>query len=227
MNTYRYLLVVLLVSLKGLAQFEIPRRTVNIAPVSKNSGTVAPSSSKIITYPSIFRKKDKLMENVSLLPKKQEEVKSVMEQEQFESPAKEQTEKMNKMMAREGISREIVDSDLFLGEFKIFTHNLFIACRDNGVIDGDNVSLWVNGEKIIPFVGLEAGFKKFEFNLKKGSNIIEIEALGTGELVPNTGQFSFFDGHQKLVTNQNWDLNSGYKAVLKIQRLEGIEHEDK
>jgi len=33
------------------------------------------------------------MENVSLLPKKQEVVKSVMEQEQYESQAKEQTEK--------------------------------------------------------------------------------------------------------------------------------------
>jgi hypothetical protein len=227
MKSFRYLLVVLLITLKGFSQFEIPRRTVNIAPVSNNSGSIAPTSSKSITYPSIFTKKDKLLQSVSLLPKKQEEEKSMMEQAQFESPAKEQTEKMNKMMAREGLSREIVDSDLFLGEFKIFTANLFIACRDNGVIDGDNVSIWVNGEKVIPYIGLEAGFKKYEFILKKGLNIIEIEALGTGELFPNTGQFTFFDGHDILVTNQNWDLNSGYKAIIKIQRLEGIESEKK
>jgi hypothetical protein len=227
MKNYHYLLVVLLVGLEGFSQFEIPKRTVNIAPMSKNSSSIAPTSSKIITYPSIFNKKDKLLQSVSLLPKKQEEEKSVMEPTQLESPAKEQTERMNKMMAREGLSREIVSSDLFLGEFKIFTSNLFISCRDNGVIDGDNVSIWVNGEKVIPFIGLESGFKKYEFILKKGNNIIEIEALGTGELFPNTGQFTFFDGHEKLVTNQNWDLNSGYKAVIKIQRLEGIESENK
>ncbi len=227
MKSYHYLLVVLLVGFKGFSQFEIPKRTVNIAPVSKNSVSIAPTSAKIITYPSIFNKKDKLLQSVSLLPKKQEEEKSVMEQTQLESPAKEQTERMNKMMAREGLSREIVSSDLFLGEFKIFTSNLFISCRDNGVIDGDNVSIWVNGEKVIPFIGLESGFKKYEFILKKGNNVIEIEALGTGELFPNTGQFTFFDGHEKLVTNQNWDLNSGYKAVIKIQRLEGIESENK
>jgi hypothetical protein len=134
---------------------------------------------------------------------------------------------MNKMLAREGISREIVNSDRFLGEFIIFTQNLFISCRDNGAIDGDNVSVWLNGERVLPFIGLESGFKKFEFNLKKGINILEIEALNTGELFPNTGQFVFFDGNEKLVTNQNWDLNSGFKAVIKIQRLEGIEPEKK
>lgn len=226
MKTFRFLLV-LLVSMRGFSQFETPKRTVNIAPVSKNSGSVAPTSSKAITYPSIFNKKDKLLSTVSLLKKKDEAEKSVMEREQFESPAKEQTQKMNKMMAREGLSREIVNSDLFLGEFKIFTSNLWIACRDNGTIDGDNVSIWVNGERVTPFIGLEAGFKKYEFVLKKGLNVIEIEALGTGEFFPNTGQFSFFDGREKLVTNQNWDLNSGYKAVVKIQRLEGIESENK
>lgn len=227
MKAHYFSLVVLLFSFKGFSQFEIPKRTINIAPVQNNSGSISPSSSKVINYPSIFEKKDKLLESVSLLKKKPVEEKSVMEQEQFENPAKEHTEKMNKMMAREGLSREIVDSDMFLGEFIIFTENLYISCRDNGAIDGDNVSVWLNGERVLPFIGLESGFKKFEFNLKKGINILEIEALNTGELFPNTGQFVFFDGNEKLVTNQNWDLNSGFKAVIKIQRLEGIEPEKK
>jgi hypothetical protein len=227
MKAYYFSSVVLLFSFKSFSQFEIPKRTINIAPVQNNSGSISPSSSKVITYPSIFEKKDKLLESVSLLKKKPVEEKSVMEQEQFENPAKEHTEKMNKMMAREGLSREIVNSDMFLGEFIIFTENLYISCRDNGAIDGDNVSVWLNGERVLPFIGLESGFKKYQFNLKKGINILEIEALNTGELFPNTGQFVFFDGNEKLVTNQNWDLNSGYKAVIKIQRLEGIEPEKK
>jgi hypothetical protein len=227
MKAHFFVLVVLLFSFKGFSQFEIPKRTINIAPVQNTSGSISPSSSKVISYPSIFEKKDKLLQSVSLLKKKPVEEKSVMELEQFENPAKEHTEKMNKMMAREGLSREIVNSDMFLGEFIIFTENLYISCRDNGAIDGDNVSVWLNGERVLPFIGLESGFKKFEFNLKKGINILEIEALNTGELFPNTGQFVFFDGNEKLVTNQNWDLNSGFKAVIKIQRLEGIEPEKK
>jgi hypothetical protein len=227
MKAHFFVLVVLLFSFKGFSQFEIPKRTINIAPVRNTSGSISPSSSKVISYPSIFEKKDKLLQSVSSLKKKPVEEKSVMELEQFENPAKEHTEKMNKMMAREGLSREIVNSDMFLGEFIIFTENLYISCRDNGAIDGDNVSVWLNGERVLPFIGLESGFKKFEFNLKKGINILEIEALNTGELFPNTGQFVFFDGNEKLVTNQNWDLNSGFKAVIKIQRLEGIEPEKK
>jgi len=206
----------------------LPRRTVNIAPATNTSGQIAPSSSKAINYPSIFDKKDKLLESVSLLNKKPEEEKSVMEKEQkFENPAKQYTEKMNNKMKMEGIAREIVDTDMFLGEFKIFTAKLFIACRDNGAIDGDNVSIWINDERVIPFIGLEAGFRKYEFALKPGINVIQIEALNTGELFPNTGQFTFFDGNEKLVTNQNWDLNAGYKAVIRIVRIEGIETKKK
>jgi hypothetical protein len=40
---------------------------------------------------------------------------------------------------------------------------------------------------------------------------------------PNTGQFGFFDGNEKAVTVQNWDLNTGYKAIVKIYRTEGLD----
>ena len=61
------------------------------------------------------------------------------------------------------------------------------------------------------------------FLLKKGLNTIQIEALNVGEVFPNTGQFAFFDGNEKLVTNQNWDLNQGYKAIIKLVRIDGLE----
>ena len=52
---------------KGYSQFELPKKTLKIAPVTNPTGQVAPTSSKLITYPSIFDKKDKLLESVSLL----------------------------------------------------------------------------------------------------------------------------------------------------------------
>lgn len=220
--TFAFLFLMLL-SFKGFAQFETPKRTLNIAPISNPKGNVAPLSSRVIIYPSIFDKKDKVLSSISLLKKKPEEGKSVFEKEQFASPAKAYTDKMNDQMKMEGMTRENVDSDLYLGEFKIFTEKLIIACRDNSAIDGDNVCVWINDERVVPFIGLVGGFKNYEFKLKKGLNSIQIEALNVGEVFPNTGQFLFIDGNEKVITNQNWDLNTGYKAIVKINRVDGLE----
>jgi hypothetical protein len=210
--------------LKGFSQFELPKKIINIAPVTKSSGKVAPTSSKAITYPSIFDKKDKLTAGVSLLKKKPVEEKSIMEKDQqFENPAKVYTEKMNDMMKQEGVSREIVNSDMFLGEFTVTTFDISIACRDYGAIDGDNVSIWLNDELVIQAIYLESGLKKYKLELKEGLNTIRIEALNTGELFPNTGQFIFYDGHEVVVTNQQWALNTGYKAIVKIRKIKGIQ----
>lgn len=217
-------LFLFLVSFKVFSQFETPKKTVNIAPVSSpKSNTVAPTSSKSITYPSIFDKKDKLLSGVSILKKKPEEERSIFEKEQFASPAKEYTDKMNSQLKSEGISRENVSSDMFLGEFKIFTDKLTISCRDNSAVDGDAICIWINGEKVNPVVELQSGFKSYTYTLKMGLNNIQIEALNVGEVFPNTGQFGFFDANEKAITIQNWDLNTGYKAIVKIFRTEGLE----
>lgn len=210
----------------GFSQFEMPKKTLKIAPISNPSGQVSPTSSRAITYPSIFDKKDKLTESVSLLNKKPEPEKSVMETEKFESPAQDYTDKLNKKMERdlqqEGLETVVENKDFFFGEFKVSTRKLFIACRDYGAIDGDNVSIWLNGEKVIPAIYLDTGYKKYTFELKEGLNTVFIEALNTGLYFPNTGQFTFFDGNEKLVTNQQWALNSGYKAIIKLIKVDEL-----
>lgn len=216
-----------MISFKGFSQFETPKRTINIAPISDSKGAVSPTSSKSITYPSIFDKKDKLTSSVSLLKKKPEEEKSVFEKKEFTSQSTEPTEKLNNQLKMEGLTSLVENKDFFLGEFTVYTKNIFIGCRDYGAIDGDIIAIYLNGEKVIPFVGLESGFKTFPFDLKEGLNIIQIEALNTGELYPNTGQFNFFDGNQKLITNQQWNLNTGYKGIFRIVRMKGIQLEAK
>ena len=94
---YAFLFFILF-SFKGISQFELPKKTISIAPVSNPKGADSPTSSKSISYPSIFDKKDKLGESVSLLKKKPEEEKSIFEKEEFASPAKVYTDKMNKQV---------------------------------------------------------------------------------------------------------------------------------
>lgn len=230
-------LLLLLISFKGFSQFETPKRTVNIAPVTDPKGTAkptnesktnfAPSSAKSITYPSIFDKKDKLLSGVSLLKKKEEEPKSVFENEQFASPGAEKTKELNNQLKAEGLTSVVENRDFFYGEYKVYTKTIYIGCRDYGAIDGDAITIYLNGEKAVPLIGLESGFKQYTFELKEGLNVIQIEALNTGELFPNTGQFNFFDGNQKLITSQQWALNTGYKGIFKVVKMKGIELEEK
>jgi hypothetical protein len=211
----------LFIALKGFSQFELPMKSISIAPISNSSGIVTPTSS--IKYPSIFDKKDKLLENFSLITKKVEPEKSVMDtQTEFINPGDKIVEKENQKLKTEGLSSVVDNSDSFLGEFIVTTVKLKITCRDYGAIDGDVVSINLNGQLVVPVINLESGFKSYVFELNDGSNEIHIEALNTGMLFPNTGQFVFYDGNEKLVTNQQWNLNAGYKAIIKIRKIKGL-----
>jgi len=214
-------LFLMLFSLKGFSQFELPKKGISISPISNPDGKISPSSS--IKYPSIFDKKDKLLENFSLFPKKEEPVKNVMDNKpKFINPGDKIVEKENQKLKKEGLSSVVDNSDSYLGEFTITTFLLNIECRDYGVVDGDMVRIWLNGELVVPKVDLISGYKRYTLDVKEGLNDIQIEALNTGELFPNTGQFAFSDAHEKLITNQQWNLNSGYRAIIKIRKIKGL-----
>ena len=216
-----FTILFLLVTFTGFSQFELPKKGISIAPISKPEGTISPSSS--LKYPSVFDKKDKLLENFSLLKKNEEPIINVMDKTtQFSNPGDRIVEKENQKLKREGLSSVVDNSDSYLGEFVITTFKLNIECRDYGAIDGDIVRIWLNGEMVAPRIDLVSGYKRYILQVKEGSNEIQIEALNTGELFPNTGQFMFLDGNEKLVTNQQWNLNAGYKAIIKIRKIKGL-----
>lgn len=220
------LLFLLVFSFKGFSQFETPKKTLKIAPVSNPSGQVAPTSSKSITYPSIFDKKDKLLENVSLLKKKPEEEKSIMEKEKFADASKQYTDKMNKKSS-DGEILEKFKSDSFLGEFRTGTKIISIACRDHEAPDGDLVRIWLNDRIAVDAILLEVGFKEVYLDLNEGINKIEIEALNQGESGPNTAQFVIYDQKKGMITTNKWNLTTGVKAKLVILKDDGTLEEQK
>ena len=187
---------------------------------------VAPTSSKLITYPSIFDKKDKLLESVSLLNRKIEPEKSIMQQEQFENPAKHYTEKMNKKSS-DGEILERYKSDSFLGQFKTGTKIIGIACRDHEAPDGDVVRIWLNDKVVVDGILLDVDFKEIFLDLNEGINKIEIEAMNQGASGPNTAQFVIFDQKKGMITTNKWNLTTGVKAKLIILKNDGNLEEQK
>lgn len=220
------LIVLFLAFGKGYSQFELPKKTLKIAPVSNPTGQVAPTSSKLITYPSIFDKKDKLLESVSLLNRKIEPEKSIMQQEQFENPAKHYTEKMNKKSS-DGEILERYKSDSFLGQFKTGTKIISIACRDHEAPDGDVVRIWLNDKVVVDGILLDVDFKEIFLDLNEGINKIEIEAMNQGASGPNTAQFVIFDQKKGMITTNKWNLTTGVKAKLIILKNDGNLEEQK
>ncbi len=220
------LLFILVFSFKGFSQFETPKKTLKIAPVSNPSGQVSPTSSKSITYPSIFDKKDKLLESVSLLNKKPQEEKSIMEKEQFENPSKLYTDKMNKKNS-DGEILEKFKSDSFLGEFKTGTKIISIACRDHEAPDGDVVRIWLNDKIVVDGILLDVDFKEIYLDLNEGINKIEIEAMNQGASGPNTAQFVIYDQKSGVITTNKWNLTTGVKAKLVILKDDGGLQEQK
>lgn len=214
------LLIVIIFSFQSFSQIELPKKTLKIAPVSNPTGQVAPTSSKSITYPSIFDKKDKLLDGVSLINKKPEEEKNVMENEQFESQSKEYTDRMNKK--KDGVFDEKYKSDNFLGQYKVGTKTISIACRDHEYPDGDLVRIWLNDKIAVNSILLDVDFKEVYLELNEGINKIEIEALNQGESGPNTAQFIMYDANKGIITNNKWNLTTGAKAKLIILKEDGL-----
>jgi hypothetical protein len=218
-------LILLFFASKSFSQFELPKKTLKIAPVTNPSGEVAPTSSSTMKYPSIFDKKDKLSENVSLLNKKPEETKSVMETEKFESQSKDYTDRMNKKS--DGKILEKFKSDSFLGQFKVGTKIISIACRDHEAPDGDLVRIWLNDKIAVDAILLEVDFKEVFLELNEGINKIEIEALNQGSSGPNTAQFVIYDQKKGAITTNKWNLTTGVRAKIIILKENGVLEEQK
>ncbi len=206
-------LFLLIFSFKGFAQFEQPKKTLKIAPVTTPSGQVAPTSSKSITYPSIFDKKDKLVESVSLLKKKPEPEKSIMEKEQFENPGKlyeKRVEKLEKDVASEYITENY-------GRFKSKTKRIKILCRDYDAVDSDMIRILLDNNQVYACT-LAADNTLFYLDLPSNVNVIDFYAVNEGFGSPNTAEFTILDENDTLIYTGKWALNVGYRARIVIDK---------
>ena len=216
--TFAFLFLILF-SFKGFSQFELPKKTITIAPISNPKGKVSPTSSKAITYPSIFDKKDKLLSSVSLLNKKPEEEKSIFEKEQFASPAKGYTDKMNKQIT-DGKIYDYYKKDYLLATYKCSTAIAKFALKDFGDPDGDVVRIWLNGDIVTDAITLESGYREIKLELRNGQNLLVIEALNEGTVSPNTAQFSIFNDKGKMIGNNLSGLLTNVKATIIINKVD-------
>ncbi|MEP7238546.1 MAG: hypothetical protein ABI685_11795 [Ferruginibacter sp.] len=95
--------------------------------------------------------------------------------------------------------------------------SLVISLYDNGEVDGDTVSVLMNGEVIMPMVGLSTNAVRKTIYTKDITDSIQIVmyAENLGSLPPNTGLLIVYDGKQRYEIRFSGDLKKNSAIVFR------------
>jgi hypothetical protein len=99
---------------------------------------------------------------------------------------------------------------------EIGADSLLLSFYDNGVIDGDSISVYVNGENIITNNRLTATATKKTIQLPNVETVeIILVAENLGTIPPNTGLLVIRDGNQTYQVHFSADLQTNAAIIFK------------
>ncbi|MEO8235974.1 MAG: hypothetical protein ABI549_11215 [Flavobacterium sp.] len=136
------------------------------------------------------------------------------------NPGKMMADKLNKSSrtGEENGDSKLYRRNMFLGDFKTKADFVGIFYRDFGLVDGDLIRVLVNDKIVISEIYLGGNFNQLDLKLEKGINKIDFEALNQGTSGPNTAEFKIFDEKSTLISENQWNLGTGFKATVIIMK---------
>ena len=195
-------------SLKSSAQSEFLNKSGSFAPIGPSltlpPTTPSPSVFKLHTTPEVTSSKSILETNTLQFTNPND----------FKNPGDIYKEKLNKKSGED--ESKMFRKDQYLGDFRSKSAYVKISYRDFGEVDGDEIRVLVNDKEVVSRVFLEGSFKGLELGLEKGFNKIDFEALNQGYSGPNTAEFQVYDDKGQLVSANQWNLATGFKATIII-----------
>ena len=191
------------------AQGEFINNSTSIAPKG-NRMNVPNISSPSIKAPSIFDKKETKTSTSIMEPNTME----FLNTNKFKNPGDEVKDKLNKYQGDD--YSKVFRKNQYLGDFKSNGEFVNISYRDFGDVDGDEIKILVNDKVMVPRVFLSGEFRGIKLGLEKGFNKIDFEALNQGTAGPNTAEFRVYDDQGQLVSANQWNLATGFKATIII-----------
>lgn len=151
------------------------------------------------------------------LPKKEF---SMFATEEFANPGElftKRLEKIEKGLLPEGHGENSgLKKDAYWGDYRTKSKYVNIQYRDHGMIDGDLLRVFVNGDIIQPRAYLNSNFDGFKLNLEDGFNKIEFYAINEGSAIPNTAQYRILDDKDDIITGRVWSLAAGVKVTVIV-----------
>ena len=203
MKKYFLVLVFCLIASTSWAQYEF------MNPSSTIPSSPSTSAPKVFT-PSVFSPKTpSTTKSSSILEKNSMQFTNPTS---FANPGDVYKDKLNRKP--EGDDFRIYRKNQFLGEFTSKAETVRISCRDFGEIDGDEIRIWVNGKIMIERIFLTGDYRGIDLGLIKGFNKVDFEAINQGESGPNTAEFQVYDDKGILISANQWNLATGFKASI-------------
>jgi hypothetical protein len=203
MKKYSVVLFFCLIASNLWAQYEFMNPS-NAIPSSPST-----SAPKVFT-PSVFTPKaPTTTKSSSILEKNSMQFSNP---NSFANPGDVYKDKLNRKS--EGDDFRIYRKNQFLGEFTSKAETVRISCRDFGEIDGDEIRIWVNGKIMIERIFLTGDYRGIDLGLIKGFNKVDFEAINQGESGPNTAEFQVYDDQGQLISANQWNLATGFKASI-------------
>jgi len=107
-------------------------------------------------------------------------------------------------------------SEKILQTISIAADSLVLAFYDNGVIDGDSISVYLNNENIISATRLTATATKKSIHVASSGEIkLLLVAENLGTIPPNTGLLVIKDGDQTHQVNFSADMQTNAAIILR------------
>lgn len=102
---------------------------------------------------------------------------------------------------------------------EVSSDSLVLAFYDNGVVDGDSISVYVNNEKIVSGERLKTIASKRTIAIPANTDIvILLVAENLGTLPPNTGLMTITDGEKIFQVNFSADMQTNASITIRRKR---------
>lgn len=99
---------------------------------------------------------------------------------------------------------------------EVMEDSIVLSLYDNGEIDGDTVSVFVNNELVVAKVGLSAKAFKYTLYFKPGETVqLTLFAENLGSIPPNTGLLVIYTATERFQINFSSNLNKSSSILLR------------
>lgn len=101
---------------------------------------------------------------------------------------------------------------------KVARNDVRLAVWDNGIVDGDVISLFLNGERILHNHRVNKARFSFPVKVLPGENLLILHAENLGDLPPNTIAVSLDDGSSEQLIIMNANLEESGAILIQAFR---------
>ena len=102
---------------------------------------------------------------------------------------------------------------------EITSDSLVLTFYDNGVVDGDSISVYANGINIVSNMKLAATANRKKIGINNNDELeILLVAENMGSIPPNTGLLMIKDGDQTYQLHFTADLKTNAAIIIKRKK---------